>query len=59
MKFLMGVDEGTTGCKTILFNENGQQIAATSKEGLLAWEQFPPEDSDIIMSVILPKCHLV
>jgi len=32
MRYLMGVDEGTTGCKTILFNENGQQIAASSKE---------------------------
>ena len=32
MKFLMGVDEGTTGCKAILFNENGCQIASTSKE---------------------------
>lgn len=32
MKYLMGVDEGTTGCKTILFDENGRQIAATSRE---------------------------
>lgn len=32
MKYLMGVDEGTTGCKAILFNENGEQIASTSRE---------------------------
>lgn len=32
MKYLMGVDEGTTGCKAILFDENGMQIAATSRE---------------------------
>jgi len=32
MKYLMGVDEGTTGCKAILFDQNGTQIAATSRE---------------------------
>lgn len=32
MKYLMGVDEGTTGCKAILFNEEGKQIASTAKE---------------------------
>lgn len=28
----MGVDEGTTGCKAVLFSEEGRQIAATSRE---------------------------
>ncbi|MBR6028806.1 MAG: carbohydrate kinase [Clostridia bacterium] len=32
MKYLMGVDEGTTGCKAILFDEDGRQIAATGRE---------------------------
>lgn len=32
MKYLMGVDEGTTGCKAILFNQEGTQIASTSRE---------------------------
>jgi len=32
MRYLMGVDEGTTGCKAILFNEEGKQITATSRE---------------------------
>lgn len=32
MKHLMGVDEGTTGCKAILFNENGKQVASTGRE---------------------------
>jgi len=32
MKYLMGVDEGTTGCKAILFSEDGKQIASASKE---------------------------
>ncbi len=32
MKYLMGVDEGTTGCKAILFSETGEQIADTSRE---------------------------
>jgi xylulokinase len=32
MKYLMGVDEGTTGCKAILFSEEGKQIASTARE---------------------------
>lgn len=32
MNYLMGVDEGTTGCKAILFDEQGAQIASTSRE---------------------------
>lgn len=32
MRYLMGVDEGTTGCKAILFNEEGKQIASSSRE---------------------------
>ena len=32
MKYLMGVDEGTTGCKAILFDEHGTPLASTSKE---------------------------
>ncbi|MBR4196173.1 MAG: hypothetical protein IKQ95_05610 [Synergistaceae bacterium] len=27
MKYLMGVDEGTTGCKAVLFDEEGRQIS--------------------------------
>lgn len=32
MKYLMGVDEGTTGCKAILFDQEGKQICATARE---------------------------
>ena len=32
MKYLMGVDEGTTGCKAILFDMEGHQIAVTGRE---------------------------
>lgn len=32
MKYLMGIDEGTTGCKACLFNEMGELIASTSRE---------------------------
>ncbi len=32
MRYLMGVDEGTTGCKAILFDEYGKQVAASGKE---------------------------
>ncbi|MBQ8533646.1 MAG: carbohydrate kinase [Clostridia bacterium] len=32
MKYLLGIDEGTTGCKAILFNDTGKRIASTSTE---------------------------
>ena len=32
MKYLMGVDEGTTGCKAILFTQDGEQVASASRE---------------------------
>ena len=32
MKYLMGVDEGTTGCKAVIFSEEGRQISAASRE---------------------------
>ncbi len=32
MNFLMGIDEGTTGCKACLFNEEGKLISSASRE---------------------------
>ncbi|MGI6627846.1 MAG: FGGY-family carbohydrate kinase [Bacillota bacterium] len=32
MKYLMGIDEGTTGCKACLFDESGKLVATTSRE---------------------------
>lgn len=32
MKYLMGVDEGTGGCRAILFDQEGRQIAVTGRE---------------------------
>lgn len=32
MKYLMGVDEGTTGCKACVFDQNGNLIAIASRE---------------------------
>ena len=32
MKYVMGVDEGTTGCKAVLFDEEGRQIESTARE---------------------------
>ena len=32
MKYLMGIDEGTTGCKACLFDENGNVISIASRE---------------------------
>ena len=32
MKYIVGVDEGTTGCNVVLFNENGKQIVVASEE---------------------------
>jgi xylulokinase len=32
VKFLMGIDEGTTGCKACLFDETGELVASASRE---------------------------
>lgn len=32
MKYLVGVDEGTTGCKATIFDEDGKKISSSSKE---------------------------
>ena len=32
MKYLMGVDEGTTGCKACLFDETGNLVSSASRE---------------------------
>lgn len=32
MKYLVGIDEGTTGCKTCVFNQNGNLISSSSRE---------------------------
>jgi len=32
MKFFIGVDEGTTGCKAVLFNSHGEMIAVSARE---------------------------
>ncbi|MHC1785553.1 MAG: FGGY-family carbohydrate kinase [Christensenellales bacterium] len=47
MKYLMGVDEGTTGCKAILFNEEGKQIASTSREYPSYYPQLGWVEQDI------------
>lgn len=32
MKYIVGIDEGTTGCKTCVFDEHGKLIASSSRE---------------------------
>ena len=32
MKYIVGIDEGTTGCKTCVFDENGKLISSSSRE---------------------------
>lgn len=32
MKYIVGIDEGTTGCKTCVFNEKGDLISSSSRE---------------------------
>lgn len=49
MKFLIGIDIGTSATKTVLFDENGAVIASASKEYPLyqpenGWAEQKPED---------------
>ena len=49
MKYLLGVDLGTSGTKTVLFDENGEVIASAGKDYPLytpqnGWAEQKPED---------------
>ncbi|NLL70554.1 MAG: xylulokinase [Epulopiscium sp.] len=49
MSYLLGIDIGTSGTKTVLFNTNGMTIASATKEYLLqqphiGWAEQNPED---------------
>ena len=53
----MGVDIGTSGCKAVIFDENGQQISIAYREYSLiskhpGWAELNPEE-------IIEKCFEV
>jgi len=43
---LMGLDVGSTGCKSLVFSENGQQLA-------YAYEEYPPRTGDLDAEALL------
>ena len=49
MNYLIGIDLGTSGTKTVLFNENGEAIASATQEYPLyqpqnGWAEQDPAD---------------
>lgn len=52
MKYLMGVDEGTTGCKAILFDQEGHQIATTGRE----YPSYYPHP-DFVVHLMIAAVH--
>ena len=41
MKYLLGVDLGTSGTKTVLFDEQGKSIAAKTFQKYLTLAEYP------------------
>lgn len=59
MRYLMGIDEGTTGCKACLFNEAGELIASASREysSYYPYPGWVEQDIDEIKNSVFDACR--
>ena len=58
MKYLMGIDEGTTGCKACLFDETGTLISSAAKEypSYYPHPGWVEQDIDEIKEAVFSSC---
>lgn len=58
MRYLIGIDEGTTGCKACLFDENGTLIASASREYPSYYPQpgWVEQDIEEIKECVFASC---
>ena len=58
MKYLMGIDEGTTGCKACLFDEFGNLVASSAREypSYYPHPGWVEQDIDIIKEMVFSAC---
>ena len=59
MKYLVGIDEGTTSCKTCVFDENGKLIASASREYPSYYPQpgYVEQDLEEIIRGVYDSCR--
>jgi len=59
MKYLVGIDEGTGGCKTCIFDETGMLIASSSHEYLSYFPKpgYVEQNIDEIKQKVFESCH--
>ena len=59
MKYLMGIDEGTTGCKACLFTQDGQMVASASREYPSYYPQpgWVEQDIEEIKEAVFSSCR--
>ena len=59
MEYLMGIDEGTTGCRACLFNEHGELISSASREypSYFPHPGWVEQDIDEIRNAVFGACR--
>lgn len=59
MKYLMGIDEGTTGCKACLFTQDGRMVASASREYPSYYPQpgWVEQDIEEIKEAVFSACR--
>ena len=58
MKYIVGIDEGTTGCKTCVFDENGKLISSSSREypSYYPLPGYVEQDINEIKNMVFESC---
>lgn len=59
MKYIVGIDEGTTGCKTCIFDENGNLVLSSSREYHSYYPHLGYVEQDIneIKNMVFESCR--
>jgi len=59
MKYIVGIDEGTTGCKTCVFDENGKLVSSSSREYPSYYPKpgYVEQDINEIKDMVFESCR--
>lgn len=59
MKYIVGIDEGTTGCKTCVFDEHGKIVASSSREYPSYYPKpgYVEQDINEIKNMVFESCR--
>lgn len=59
MRYIVGIDEGTTGCKTCVFDEHGKLVASSAREYLSYYPKpgYVEQDINEIKNMVFESCR--